>query len=575
MIINNCFKVRNLIPVRSPGLAVLALLTALSLAFVLPAQATTLKILKRFDSTDSVLFLQNDWNPANGNTYWGAVDVSNSTDPIPTDFNGVNVAGSFSVGEDPWETVSIKSHAGQQLGMQGTQEIQLVARPGYVTSRPYISVVLRLTMQDGSIWDQPKVLANNVWQTASFPVKEGSFAPAEWGPPGVFDLGKVASWEVILVDLPPGNNHSINFHTLYMKGNYDAPGNAAEPFGVDFSSGDGSILFRHADWNPADGDTHWLYHVRTHQHYYNPFGYVRATYRSEGDPWETVSLRKEAQTHFDLTASGSGQIVALLGTGLNFDPNALVMSLTMEDGSVWQQGKRLDVVGASALMHFTPVGLDMLPYRFSLDPQGKGWTRAVWAPSGNFDLGRVKAWELSFNNLEKGEKSILLGSIGLIGASLVKGDNTFGATGQAQWLERSFASDGVTADISSDGLQNSLYISSETPVTGLGLGFNLEVTSSYANPFPDAVLFKLTTGDGKVWQQSFGLPEAGRSIYRIYIGCPAPWSMVRPDPDDFRCKTILGAFYGISSDITKWEVVLNRPPVGEHKVGVNLLSTVQ
>ena len=565
MIINNCFKVRNLI---------LAAAAGLSLAFALPAQATALKILQRFDSTNSVLFPQNDWNPANGNTHWGTITLSQSTDPVPTDHLGANVAGNFSAGEDPWETVSIKSHAGKQFDLQGTQEIQLVARPGYVADRPYVSFVLRLTMQDGSIWDQPKVLANNVWQTAAFPVKEDSFSRVEWGPPGVFDLGRVVSWEIILVDLPPGN-HAINLHTLYMKGNYNPPGNTAEPFGVDFSSGDGSILFRHADWNPADGDTHWLYHERTHQHYYNPFGYVRAIYRSEGDPWETVSLRKEAQTHFDLTANGSGQIVALVNVGLNFDPNAFVISLTMQDGSVWQQGKRLDVVSKNDLRHFTPAGLNMLPYRFPLDPQGKGWTLAAWGPAGNFDLSQVKAWELSFNNLEEGEKSVSLGSIGLMDASLVKADNTFGATGQAQWLERSFASDGVTADVSSDGFENSLSIASETPVNGLALGFNLEITSSYANSSPDAVVFKLTTGDGKVWQQSFGLPEAGRSIYRIYVSCPGPWSMIRPDPDDLRCKGILGAFYGISSDITKWEVVLNKPPAGEHKIGVNLLSTVQ
>jgi hypothetical protein len=432
MIINNCFKVRCLI---------LATAAVFSLAFALPAQATALKILQRFDSTNSVLFLQNDWNPANGNAYWGAIGVSQSTDPVPTDFAGANVAGTFSVGEDLWETVSVKSPAGKQFDLQGTQEMQLVARPGYVTSRPYVSVVLRLTMQDGSIWDQPKVLANNVWQTAAFPVKEGSFALAEWGPSGVFDLGKVASWEVILVDLPLGNNHSINFHTLYMKGNYGPPGNAAEPFPVEFSAGDGNVLFRHVDWNPADGDTNWLYHVRTHQHYYNPFGFVKAVYRSEGDPWETVSLRKEAQTHFDLTASNGGQIVALVNAGQNFDPNALVMSLTMQDGSIWQQGKRMDVVSKNSLSHFTPAGDIVLPYRFSLSPQGKGWIRAAWAPTGNFDLSLIKAWELSFNNLGEGEKSVLLSSIGIMEASLVKADNTFGATGQAQWRELSFASD--------------------------------------------------------------------------------------------------------------------------------------
>jgi hypothetical protein len=286
-------------------------------------------------------------------------------------------------------------------------------------------------------------------------------------------------------------------------------------------------------------------------------------------------LRKEAQTHFDLTASGSGQIVALVNASQNFDPNALVMSLTMLDGSIWQQGKRLDVVSKTALAHFTPSGDIGLPYRFTLSPQGKGWTRAAWGPTGNFDLSHIKAWELSFNNLGEGENFVLLSSIGLMEASLVKADNTFGVSGQAQWRELSFASDGVTADISSDGLGNSLYIASETPVSGLGLGFNLEITSSYANSSPDAVVFKLTTSDGKVWQQSFGLPEVGRSIRRIYTSCPSPWTMVRPDPDDLRCKTILGAFYGMTSAVTKWEVILNRPPAGEHKVGVNLLPTIQ
>jgi hypothetical protein len=215
------------------------------------------------------------------------------------------------------------------------------------------------------------------------------------------------------------------------------------------------------------------------------------------------------------------------------------------------------------------------PYRFSLDPQGKGWTRADWGPTGNFDLGRVKAWELSFNNLGEGEKSVILGSIDISSAaSLVKADNTFGATGQAQWLKQSFASDGVAADISSDGLQSSLYISSETPVNGLG-SFSLEITSSYVNPSPDAVIFKLTTDDGTVWQTSFGLPEAGRSIHRIYTSCPAYSGPARPDPNDIRCQGILGAFYGFSGGITKWEVVLNKPPAGEHQIQVNLLSAVQ
>lgn len=552
----------------------------LSLTFAWPAQATTLKILKRFDSTDSVLFLQNDWNPADGNTYWEAVDMSNSTASIPTDFHGASIAGSFSVGEDPWETVSIKSHAGEQFNLLGTQEIQLVVRPAYVTNRPYVSVVLRLTMQDGSIWDQPKVLANNLWQTGAFPVTKDSFTRAEWGPQGAFDLGKVASWEIILVDLPPGNHHHINLHTLYMKGNYSTPpdSSAADSFKVDFFNGDGNILFRHTDWNPADGDTHWLYHVRTHPHYYNPYGFVRAVYRSEGDPWETVSLRKEAQTYFNLSNNDSGQIVVLVDAGPNLDPNALVMSLTMEDGSIWQQGKPLDVVKKTPLRHYTHDGGIVLPYRFPLSPNPaeNGWTMAEWGPSGSFDLSRVKAWELSFNNLEQGAHSVTLGSIDVTGASLVQAGNTFLATGQAQWLELNFGSDGVSAGIVSEGgTEDSLSIASETGMSGLGLGFNLEVTSSYANSSTDAVALKLTTSDGKVWQQSYDLPQAGRSVLRIYTSCPPPRQMVRPDPYDLRCKGILGSFYGITSDITQWEITLNRPPAGEHEVSINLLSTVQ
>ncbi|MCO6426671.1 hypothetical protein [Nitrosomonas communis] len=555
------------------------LIVALSLALALPAQATTLKILKRFDSTDSVLFLQNDWNPADGNTYWGAIEIgsnNNGTDLYNLEFLGTYVAGSFVIGNDPWETVSIKSHAGEQFDLRGTQEIQLVARPEYATSNPYISVVLRLIMQDGSIWDQPKVMANNVWQAGAFPVKEGSFARAEWGHQGVFDLGKVVSWEIILVDLPPGNSH-INFHTMYIKGNYDTPENTsvAEPFGVNFFAGDGSILFRHTDWNPTDGDTHWLYHVRKHPHYYNPYGFVRAVYRSEGDPWETVSLRKEAQIHFDLTTNNRGQIVVLVDAGLNLDPNALIMSLTMQDGSIWQQGKPLDVVRKTILSHQTPAGDVVVPYRFSLDPQGKGWTMAAWGPPGSFDLSRIKAWELSFNNLEQGAHTVLLSSIDIMEASLVNADSAFEATGQAQWLELSFAADGIVAEIGSEGgVEDSLSIVSETPPSGLGLGFNLEITSSYANPSPDAVVFKLTTSDGKIWQQAYSLPEAGRSVLRIYTGCPSP-SMARPDPDDFRCKGILGGFYGMTSGITKWEIKLNSPPAGEYKIGINLLPTIQ
>jgi len=59
----------------------------------------------------------------------GSIDVSQSTDPVPAGFYGVNVSGSISVGEYPWKTVSMISHARQQFVLQGTQKIQLVARP--------------------------------------------------------------------------------------------------------------------------------------------------------------------------------------------------------------------------------------------------------------------------------------------------------------------------------------------------------------------------------------------------------------------------------------------------------------
>ncbi|WP_143053104.1 hypothetical protein [Nitrosovibrio tenuis] len=554
-----------------------------SLVLALPSQATTLKALKYIDSTNTVQFLQNDWNPADGDTHWEAIGVDGmwvGTDPYLLDFFGANVAGSFSVGDDPWEIVSIKSLAGEQLDLRQTQEMQLVARPLYVTSNPFVSVVLRLTMQDGSIWDQPKVLANNVWQTGAFPIKEDAFARAQWGPEGMFDLGKVASWEVILADLPPNNNHHINFRAVYMKGNYDAPQdkNAAEPFGVNFFNGDGSILFRHADWNPADGDTDWLYHIRKQPTSYDPYGFLKAVYRSEGDPWETVSLRKEAQTYFDLTANGNNQIVALVNADLNLDPNALIMSLTMEDGSIWQQGRPLDVVRESgSLMNYADDRNLVSPYRFPLAPDGKGWTMAAWGPTGRFDLSRIKAWELFFNNLGQGEHAVFLGSIDtIVATSLVRAANTFGTTGQARWLERSFSSDGVIADISSAGVGDRLSIAA--PIDGSGGGFTLEVTNSYVNPSPDAVVFMLTTKDGKIWQQAYSLPKAGRSVLWIYTTCPSvpPGTPgTRPNAYIDHCQVAMGPLYGINpADITNWEITLNSPPAGEHKIRVNLLSTV-
>ena len=558
------------------------LIIALSLSFVLPAQATTLKNIKTFSSTNTVQYLQNDWNPSDGDTHWGALEIKNMSDLVAflLDFYGPYVAGSFIVGNDPWETVSIKSLAGE-VDLQGTQEMQLLARPRYTTSNPYVSVVLRLTMQDGSIWDQPKVLANNVWGKGVFPVNKDSFARVEWGPEGAFDISKVASWEMILVDLPPNNTHYIDLSSIYLKGNYDAPANmnAAETFGENFRNGDKGILFRHADWNPTDGDTDWLYHLWNQPTSWDYFGYVWAYYRSNNDPWETVSIRKEAQSHFDLTSTGNSQIVALVKADFNLDPNALVMSLTMEDGSIWQQGRPLDVVRTiGSLPGYSDIRNLVSPYRFHLDPSGNGWTRAAWGPTGNFNLTQVKAWELYFNNLGQGMHAVALGSIDINfdSASLIKADNAFNSSGQAQWLERVFSADGVVASINSTGdVGDSLSIAAS--INGSTGGFTLEISNSYVNTSPDAIVLKLTTKDGKIWQQAYSLPQAGRSILWIYTSCPGlPPGPARPNGFELHCQLAMGPLYGINpADITNWEITLNGPPSGENKIGINLLPSVQ
>lgn len=560
------------------------LILAFGLAVALPAQATTIKVLQEISSPNAVQFLQNDWNPPDGDTHWQTVvpdNMSVATDPSLLDFYGAIVAGTFVVGDDPWETVSIKSNAGQQFDLRKTQEFQLLVHPQYASTHPYVTVVLRLTMQDGSVWDQPKVLANDAWQRGVFPVQDGSFARAEWGPEGVFDLGNVMSWEFILADLPPNASHRIDFRAVYMKGNYDPSpdANSPEPFSADFFNGDASILFRHADWNPPDGDTDWLYHFFKQPTSYDPYGWIKAIYRSGGDPWETVSIRKEAQTYFDLTANSNGQIIALVDADSNLDPNALIMSLTMEDGSVWQQGRPLDVVRKTPLRHYTHSGgtaYDIVsPYRFSLDPNGKAWTMAAWAPPGSFNLSRVKAWELYFNNLGQGAHFVTLGSIDTRDASLVKASNTFATSGQAQWQQLGFSSDGLTAEIQSTGaVGDGLSIASEGGWSGLG--FNLEITSSYANPSSDAVVFKLTTSDGKVWQQSYDLSQAGRSIFRIYTSCPGTYPYMDRGNDEQRCQFVLGSFYGLgpADSGSKWEIILNSPPAGQHEVKINLAPTI-
>ena len=164
------------------------------------------------------------------------------------------------------------------------------------------------------------------------------------------------------------------------------------------------------------------------------------------------------------------------------------------------------------LHHYTHDGNYMFPYRSFLDSNGKGWTMAAWGSTGTFDLTRVKPWELFFNNLGQGEHTVLLGSIDpmdtMLG-SLIQAGSTFGATGQAQWLDRSFSSVGVVADIGSGGNVGDSFSITLESIGPLGPGFNLEVATSYVNTASDAVVFKLTTADGKIWQQSYHLRRLG------------------------------------------------------------------
>ena len=561
------------------------LIVILFLGSSLVVQATTLKTLERFDSLIGLVYLQNDWNPNDGDTHWEAIGrggMLDTSNPLLIDFYGQSASGTFTVGDDQWETVSIKSRAEAQFDLEGTQEIQLAIRPRYVTNKKTVSVLLRLTMQDGSIWDQTKVILNNRWQTTAFPVTNGSFSRATWGVSGVFDLKQLTAWEIILVDLPMGY-HAVDFYALYAKGNYNVPiENVAEPFGVNFfttrgAAGEENILFRHNDWNPSDGDTQWLSHLHRIAMRHDPYSYLKAFYRSEGDPWETVSLRKEAQTYFDL--SDKSQILTTLSAPINSDPNALVMSLTMEDGSVWQQGQAMDIVQEQAFRHYSQSNEATSPYRFALDSTGVGWTQAIWSPEGIFDLSRIKTWELYFNNLKQGIHPILFSKIKLMEkASLLRDENnTFHSTGNAYWINHKLANDGLIADISSSGdADDSISIVSENPVT-VNIGFNLEVSTNFQDPLSNAVIFKLTTNDGKVWQKNYGLQGAGRNIFRIYVTCPSPYpQQARPDPGDYRCKGKLNNFYGIDpTAIVKWEIILNHPPIGEHKVGITLIPEIQ
>ena len=543
------------------------------------AQAIRTEVVERFNAVDTVQFLSGDWNPADGDTAWSTRTLGssvNGTDPNELEFAGPALTASFSASTDPWENVAIQSLPERTLALAGTQEFQLLLKPSYQSERAFVSVLLRLTMRDGSIWDQTKVVRNRVWQRAAFPVN-GEFARVSWGPDGSFDLSNVASWQVIFVDLPAGQ-HSVELFALHAKRQVAATSVAAEPFGTRFFTTGGSLdtpeanlLFRRGDWNTADGDTDWLFHRHRVAAAYNPTSYLHASYRSAGDPWETVSIHKDAATRFDL--AGAKQIIARLSAERNIDPNALVMSLTMDDGSVWQQGKPVDF--ASNVGYVPGVGIGV-PYRFALDQTS--WTRADWGPYGYFNLDRVRAWELYFNNLGTGVHEIQLQGVELTGvASVLTADSTFSNEGQAHWVSQRTAADGVRGTITASG-------SAADRVTVLGQasaanGFLIEVTSSYSNTATDAVVFRLIANDGETRDISFPLAESGRTLTRVHTTCPPlpPGTPTRgPGETQARCGWMQGTFYGMDlAKFDRWELRVQNIPAGEHSVKLAVFPQVE
>ncbi|HET8938791.1 MAG TPA: hypothetical protein VFN67_35340 [Polyangiales bacterium] len=543
------------------------------------AQAIRTDVVERFDSVDAVQFVSGDWNPADGDTVWLTRALGSSVsglDPYELEFAGPTLTASFSASTDPWENVAIQSLAGRTLALAGTAEFQLLLKPNYQSERPTVSVLLRLTMRDGSIWDQTKVVKNRIWQRAAFPVN-GEFARVSWGPEGSFDLSNVASWQVMFVDLPAGQ-HSVELHALHAKRPASATSSAAEPFGTRFFSTGGAsttpeanLLFRRGDWNTADGDTDWLFHRHKVSAYYSPSSFLQASYRSAGDPWETVSIHKAAATRFDL--AGAKQIVARLSAERNVDPNALVMSLTMEDGSVWQQGKPIDV---PASFGYTPSINVGMPYRFALDQTS--WTRADWGPYGHFDLDRVRSWELYFNNLGTGVHEIQLQGVELTGvASAATTDSTFQSEGQARWVSQRAAADGVRATIAaSGGAADRVAVRGQASAVN---GFLIEVTSSYSSTAADAIVFRLSSSDGETRDISFALPESGRTLMRVHTTCPAlpPGTMVRsPAEMENRCRLLQGNFYALDLEkFDRWELRLQNIPAGEHSVKLAVFPQVE
>lgn len=543
------------------------------------AQAIRSDLVERFDAVDAVQFVSGDWNPADGDTAWSTRTLGSTVtgaDPSELEFAGPALIASFNASTDPWEHVAIQSLPSRTLELAGTEEFQLLLKPAYQSERPFVSVLLRLTMRDGSLWDQTKVVRNRVWQRAAFPVN-GEFARVSWGPEGSFDLSSVASWQVIFVDLPAGQ-HNVELFALHAKRRAGVTSSAAEPFGTHFFTTGGSLatpeanlLFRRGDWNTADGDTDWLFHRHKVAAAYSPMSYLQASYRSAGDPWETVSIHKAAATRFEL--AGAKQIVARLSAERNVDPNALVMSLTMDDGSVWQQGKPVDFVANVGYVPGVGIGV---PYRFALD--SSRWTRADWGPYGHFNLERVRSWELYFNNLGTGVHELQLQGVELAyGASLATADSNFVSEGQARWSSQQTAADGVRATIAASGsTADRLAVGGQASAAN---GFLIEVTSSYKNTAADAVVFRLSASDGETRDISFALSETGRTLARVHTTCPAlpPGTMARGEGEmQARCGWMQGNFYAMDlAKFDRWELRLQNIPAGEHSVKLAVFPQVE
>jgi hypothetical protein len=298
--------------------------------------------------------------------------------------------------------------------------------------------------------------------------------------------------------------------------------------------------------------------------------YLQASYRSDGDPWETVSIRKDAATRFDIGAAK--QIVARLSAERNLDPNALVLSLTMQDGSVWQQGKPIDVVSSLGYVPGNGIGE---PHRFALD--ANGWTRAEWGPYGYFNLDRVRSWELYFNNLGTGMHEVLVQGVELTSGVSVTVGATIQAAGRAQVFSQLATADGLRATIASSGAP-----SDRLALLGTGSaasGFLVEVTSSYAANSADAAVFRLSAADGETREISFALPQAGRTLLRVHTTCPGlpPGVMVRgPAEMEARCRSIQASFYGMDlAKFDRWELHLQNIPAGEHSVKLAVFPQVE